>query len=94
MALCLEQEVPCGGVNSIADIFEDEHFHAREMLVPVEVPGVGEVVVPGVLPRLSATPGRIEELGPELGDATEVVMRRLLGLEDDELEELRSQKII
>jgi succinyl-CoA:(S)-malate CoA-transferase subunit A len=64
------------------------------MLVPVEVPGVGEVVVPGVLPRLSATPGRIEELGPELGDATEVVMRRLLGLEDDELEELRSQKII
>jgi len=94
MELCLEAEVPCGGVNSIADIFDDPHFRAREMLVPVEVDGVGEVVVPGVLPRLSETPGRIEKLGPRLGDATDEVLRDLLGLEDDELSDLRERKII
>lgn len=94
MELCLEAEVPCGGVNSIADIFEDPHFHAREMLVPVEVPGVGEVTVPGVLPRLSATPGRITNLGPKFGDATDEVLQALLGLEADELDALREQKII
>lgn len=94
MELCLEAQVPCGGVNSIADIFEDEHFHARDMLVPVDVPGVGEVVVPGVVPRLSATPGRIEHLGPEFGDATEAVLREYLGLDDEELAALRERKII
>jgi succinyl-CoA:(S)-malate CoA-transferase subunit A len=94
MRLCLDAEVPCGGVNSIADIFEDPHFQARDMLVPVEAEGVGEVVVPGVLPRLSATPGRITGLGPRLGSATEEILRDLLGLGEEELEELRAQKII
>ena len=94
MELCLDAEVPCGGVNSIADIFDDPHFQAREMLVPVDVDGVGEVVVPGVLPKLSATPGRITELGPRLGNATEDILRALLGLGDDELAKLRNKKII
>ncbi|MEJ2540763.1 MAG: CoA transferase [Gemmatimonadota bacterium] len=94
MELCLEAQVPCGGVNSIADIFQDEHFRARDMLVPVEVPGAGEVVVPGVVPRLSATPGRITGLGPRLGNATEEVLRELLGLSDEELQALRAQMII
>ncbi len=94
MSLCLEAQVPCGGVNSIADIFADPHFREREMLVPVEVEGVGEVVVPGVLPRLSETPGRIERLGPPLGNATEEVLRDLLGLDDEELDALREQKVI
>jgi succinyl-CoA:(S)-malate CoA-transferase subunit A len=94
MELCLEAEVPCGGVNSIADIFQDPQFQAREMLVPVEVEGVGEVVVPGVLPKLSATPGRITGLGPKLGSATEEILRDLLGLGDEELAELKEQKII
>ena len=94
MEVCLEAQVPCGGVNSIADIFEDEHFRARDMLVPVEVEGVGEVVVPGVLPRLSATPGRITGLGPALGDATLDVLRDVLGLGEEELEALRADQVI
>ena len=94
MEFCLDAEVPCGGVNSIADIFRDPHFLARDMLVPVEVEGVGEVVVPGVLPRLSETPGRIERLGPRLGDATEEVLRDLLGLDEEELSVLREQRVI
>ncbi len=91
---CLEKEVPVGKVNSIADIFEDEHFQARGNLARFEEEGLGEVVVPAVVPTLSATPGRITNLGPPLGDATYEVMRELLDITADEIRRLRQHKII
>ena len=94
LALCLSEEVPAGKVNSIADIFADEHFAARGNLARVPAEGVGEVVVPGVIPRLSATPGRITHLGPALGDATLEVLTTLLGVGADELQRLREQRVI
>jgi crotonobetainyl-CoA:carnitine CoA-transferase CaiB-like acyl-CoA transferase len=94
LRLCLEEEVPAGKVNSIADIFEDEQFAARGNLARITEALVGEVVVPGVVPTLSATPGRITNLGPTLGNATDQVMRELLGLADAELRRLHAQKII
>lgn len=71
--VCTAGDVPCGPVNSIADIFEDPHFAAREVLTRIEDPDVGEVVVPNVMPRLSSTPGSIDVLGPALGDANAYV---------------------
>jgi succinyl-CoA:(S)-malate CoA-transferase subunit A len=94
MECCVRCEVPIGKLNSIADIFEDEHFAARGNLVTVDENGLGPVVVPGVVPTLSATPGRITNLGPPLGDATYEVMRELLGLSAAEIADLRRQKII
>ena len=86
--------MPCGPINSIADIFADPQFKARGNLVPIQVPGVGEVVVPGVLPRLSETPGRIDNLGPPLGDANDAVYRGLLGLGDADIAALKADKVI
>jgi len=94
MARCLAAQVPCGKVNSIADIFEDEQFIERGTLKTVDVPGVGDVTVPNVLPLLSETPGRIDNLGPALGDATETVLRELLGLTDEHIERLRENDVI
>ena len=94
MRRCLEAQVPAGNVNSIEDIFQDEHFRARQTLARVDVPGVGEVVVPGVLPHLSRTPGRISGLGPPLGNATTAVLRELLGLDDDAIDTLRANRVI
>ena len=94
MERCLANEVPCGKLNSIADIFEDEHYKARANLVEIEEPGVGPVVVPGVVPRLSETPGRITGLGPPLGNATYEVLRELLGISADEIKQLRDRKIV
>ncbi len=94
MEKCLAEEVPVGKVNSIADIFEDEQFAARGNLVRLEAPGVGEVVVPGVIPRLSRTPGRITALGPALGDATEQVLCDLLGKTASEIAALRQRRIV
>ncbi len=91
---CLDEEVPAGKVNSIADIFADEHFQARGNLARVPADELGEVVVPGVVPTLSATPGRIHHLGPTLGNATTEVLQGLLGLHVDELRRLRQNKTI
>ncbi|EXI93053.1 MAG: Succinyl-CoA:(R)-benzylsuccinate CoA-transferase subunit BbsF [Candidatus Accumulibacter sp. BA-94] len=94
MKRCLDCEVPVGKVNSIADIFADEHFQARGNLVKISEEGLGEVVVPGVVPTLSETPGRITNLGPAMGDATYEVMRELLGISADEIKQLRQRRII
>jgi succinyl-CoA:(S)-malate CoA-transferase subunit A len=94
MQRCLDCEVPVGKLNSIADIFADEHFQARGNLAPVHEEGLGEVVVPNVIPTLSATPGRITNLGPPLGNATYEVMRELLGIAADDIKRLRQRKII
>ena len=94
LQLCLDEEVPVDKVNSIAHIFEDEHFAARGNLAHVTGPELGDIVVPGVVPTLSATPGRIDSLGPTLGNATDDVMRQLLGITAADLQRLRQQKII
>jgi succinyl-CoA:(S)-malate CoA-transferase subunit A len=91
---CLDKQVPVGKVNSIADIFADEHVQARGNLARVEAEGLGEVVVPGVLPTLSKTPGRITNLGPPLGNATYEVMRDLLGISAEDIERMRKRKIV
>jgi succinyl-CoA:(S)-malate CoA-transferase subunit A len=91
---CIAKEVPVGKLNSIADIFEDEHFRARGNLAHVAEDALGTVVVPNVVPTLSQTPGRITNLGPRLGNATDEVMRELLGLPESEISRLHQQRII
>ncbi|MEK9753523.1 MAG: CaiB/BaiF CoA-transferase family protein, partial [Rhodospirillaceae bacterium] len=91
---CIECDVPAGPINSVTDIFQDPHFEARGDMVRVQVPGVGEVVVPAVYPRLSETPGTIESLGPELGEANREIYGERLGLTTDELDALKKKGVI
>ena len=92
--VCNNNGVPAGSINSIADIFEDEHFKARETIKHVSVPGVGNVAVPNVFPTLSETPGTINNLGPGLGDHNEDLYREELGLSDSELGTLKESGVI
>lgn len=78
VARCTEGDVPCGPVNSVADIFEDPQFAAREMLTRFAHETLGEIVVPSALPRLSRTPGSVDRLGPPLGDANKYVLEELI----------------
>ena len=94
MRRCIDHEVPSGPINSIADIFADPHFKARENIVTVPVPGIGDVPVPGVLPKLSLTPGDIRSLGPSLGDANEAIYGGELKLSDAEIADLEARGII
>ena len=91
---CQAGMVPCSPVNSIADIFADPHFRARDNLVTHEVAAVGPVTVPGVVPKLSRTPGRITRLGPRLGEHNAQVYRRLLGLDDAAIARLKADGVI
>ncbi len=92
--LCVDHEVPAGAINSIADIFEDPHFKAREDMIAVDVPGIGDVMVPGVFPKLSATPGKVSTLGPELGNANQAIYGDELGVSVAELEKLKAEGVI
>jgi succinyl-CoA:(S)-malate CoA-transferase subunit A/succinyl-CoA:(S)-malate CoA-transferase subunit B len=91
---CVAGEVPCGPLNSVADLFADPHIAARGNLARVNEPGVGEVVIPNVLPKLLRTPGRIDSLGPRLGGATETVLQGWLGLSAAEIAGLRQRRVI
>jgi len=93
MEKCIAAEVPSGPINSIADIFEDPHFHAREQLVRMVAPEVGEVTVPGVVPKLSKTPGTIRSLGEGLG-ASNADVYGALGFSDEELADLKERGVI
>jgi len=87
--------VICGPVYSVADMFEDEHFWAREMLVRYEDPEVGEYVGPGVTPRLSETPGGVRWSATwELGSHNREVYGDLLGLPEAELEALAREGVV
>ncbi|MEQ8665366.1 MAG: CoA transferase [Rhodospirillales bacterium] len=94
MAVCLEHEVPCAPVNTIADLFEDPQVAARDNLVTLNHPELGDITVPGVVPKLSRTAGRIRHLGPALGDATREVLGTLCGLSDADLVTLRDKGVI
>ena len=94
MELCLAGDVPAGPLNTIEDIFNDPHFKARNDLETIDDPTLGPIVIPGVLPKLSETPGRITSLGPSLGNANTEVYGDLLGLSEDERERLRRSGVI
>ena len=92
--LCNAFEVPCGPVNSIAEIFADPHYKARENIAFVKDPRVGEIAMPDVCPRLSDTPGSIEWLGPRLGQHNADVYHGLLGLSEHEMGVLQDKGVI
>ncbi len=69
-----EAGVPVGPIYSIEDIVNDEQFQARDMLQTVTIPDGEQILVPGIVPKLSETPGSIEWIGPELGQHNEEII--------------------
>lgn len=86
--------VPASIVNSIADIFADPHIQERENIVEVSDPRFGSLSVAGVLPKMSKTPGRIDHLGPDLGEHNREVLCGMLGLSEDDLLALEEKGVV
>jgi len=88
-------EVPCGPVNSVQDLFADPQVQARANVVGFPGPLGAALAMPGIVPRLSATPGRIETAGPvAVGAHNEEVYCGRLGLSRDDLAALRARGVV
>jgi len=84
--------VPAGYPYTAADIVSDPHYLARQMIEQVQT-SVGPLKVPGVLPKLSRTPGRIGTGGPQLGEHNDDILAGL-GLSAEQVAGLRERGII
>jgi succinyl-CoA--D-citramalate CoA-transferase len=86
--------VPASLVNTISDIFQDEHYRARDMLLEAPHPVLGKLMVPGIVPKLSETPGGVYRLGSALGADTGEVLQRLLGFTSQRIAQLEAEGVI
>ncbi len=90
-----EAGVICGPIYTIADIFEDEHFRAREMLVEHEDPEFGTYIGPGIVPKFSETPAQVRWSATwEHGSHNREIFGGLLGLSDETLAELKAEGVL
>lgn len=93
-ALLLEHSVPVGKIYRAPEMLEDPHFAARGAIVRMQHPSLGEFPMQNVVPKLSATPGSVRWVGPELGQHNAEVYGGLLGLTDDEQSKLADAGVI
>ena len=94
LRLCDAGQVPCGPVTSIAEIFANEQYAARENILRMVDSRIGELAIPNVVPRLTETPGAVKWLGPGIGEHNAEIYSGLLGLEQAEMDALREQGTI
>lgn len=85
---------PVSLVYSIRDIVDDPHYAERENIVEVSHPTLGRLKMPGIVPKLSRTPGVVAFAGPDLGAHNREVFSGLLGLSNEEIDELGARGTI
>jgi len=90
-----ENGIVCGPVYTIADIFQDPQFAVRDMLVEMQDPELGSIAAPGVVPKLSETPGETHWTGSwQLGCHNLEVYGGLLGLTEPDLTALTEEGVV
>ena len=85
--------VPAGKIYSIADIASDPHYAARGMLQEITLADGSELKVPGVVPKLSATPGQHRRNAPNLGQDTDDILKEM-GLNSEQIQKLKASGIV
>jgi len=88
-----EAKVPAGRVYTAKDIAEDPHYRARDMILKQVTRDGHEIEVPGIVPKLSATPGSVRSSAPRLGDDTDSVLAEL-GLSAEAITALRTRNVV
>ena len=88
-----EAQVPNGKIYSMADISRDPQYLAREMIRTVILNDGTKLKVPGVVPKLSETPGDVGWVGPQLGEHTQAVLEGI-GYSSADIASLRERKVI
>ena len=86
--------IPCGALNTIAEVAALDQVAAREMLVPVQHHTLGTLPLTNTPVRLSRTPGGIRNSSPDMGAHTREVLRESLGLDDRAIDDLLERGVI
>ncbi|MFW0782424.1 CaiB/BaiF CoA transferase family protein [Rossellomorea marisflavi] len=95
LEILAEKGVPSGLIYTAKEILEDPHYKEREMILKVDHPDLGEFPMPGIVPKLSRTPGRVKEAGAEkMGKHNMEIYSGMLGMKKEELETLQKENII
>ncbi len=85
--------VPAGKIYSIADIANDPHYAARGMLQEITMTDGSNLKVPGVVPKLSVTPGQHRRNAPDLGQDTDDILKEM-GLTSEQIQKLKASGIV
>ena len=85
--------VPAGRIYTVADIAADPHYQARGMLETVRMADGSDLTVPGIVPKLSRTPGGHRRNAPDVGQDTDAVLREI-GLTPEQIGELRRRGVV
>jgi len=93
VALLTAAQVPNGKIYSMADIARDPQYLARGMIRDILLKDGTSLKVPGVIPKLSGTPGEVDAIGPGLGEHTDAVLARH-GYGAEEIARMRGEKVI
>jgi len=93
LAVLEKADVPSGKIYDIADIARDPHYAAREMIRSHRLRGGESINLPGIVPRLSETPGETKWVGPELGEHTAEVLAAL-GYGPEQQQDLKRRGVI
>jgi crotonobetainyl-CoA:carnitine CoA-transferase CaiB-like acyl-CoA transferase len=89
-----QADVPASRIFTMADIYQDAHYRARDMLKTVPDDDLGSVTLAGVVPKLSLTPGDIRWSGRRTGQDTRTILRRLANLSDAEIDRLHQAGVV
>jgi crotonobetainyl-CoA:carnitine CoA-transferase CaiB-like acyl-CoA transferase len=93
LAILERAEVPAGRIYSVKDIVADPHYQARDMLLDTELPDGVHVKMPGIVPKLSETPGEVRWQGPTLGEHTDSILSAL-GIAAAEIAAMRQRGVV
>ena len=86
-------KVPAGKIYTAADIAMDPHFRAREMIISQKQSDGSELLVPGIVPKLSRTPGQLKRTAPDIGQDNEDIFKQI-GLTESQIQALYSSGVI
>ena len=95
MRLLDDNGVPVCPINSIADIFQDPQYKARENIIEVDHPVLGKATMHGIVPKFSETPGAVRFPGPTTpGQHNQEIYQGELGISPEEMDALRAEGVI
>ena len=93
IAAMAEVGIPAGPINSVAEILEDPHIHARQMVAELTHPEYGPLKVLGIPVKLSETPGAVEKAPPKFGEHNPDVLK-MIGYSDKDVADFEKANVI